>query len=301
MVSQINLSASIIKTLSDCSLKVFYNKVLKLPEVAHWKTRTGSAVHDVLELLAKERHYNLTNQAGTLGIRAIPALNRLVQKKIKEYELDEYDVIVYDDIDKMIKRAVNYNFQPNDCVVHPPELKFQFQVNGYSIKGFLDRVLEYDNYVVVRDYKSQAKPFTKEELQNNLQAKIYQYAIKQMFNKRADIEFIMLRQEKTSINFIQRVPWVGEDVLEGLELYLVEIGRYLSQFDLNKAISNPAATSDKAWQCKFCSYKNSFICYGLYNENGELIKTSLKEVIPNKNEIILPIFFEGCLMHKSSI
>ena len=209
---------------------------------------------------------------------------------------------MYEDLDVLIKRALNYGISMDGAEkVYHPEYKFEFNVNGVNCKGFFDRIADYGTHIQCLDYKTQKTPFSNKELDSNVQAMLYQYAIRKLFNKKSYVSFLMLRQKETSKNFIQEVAPLPDDVLDGFEVYLNDFSEKIKSFGYKEAVQNPATKNGESWKCNYCSYKNPFKYYGCYNESGELVRTSLYEITPKSNEIVIQLDFPGCVFHQNSL
>ena len=79
------LSASSSKSFEQCSLRYFYNKILKIPEPNNDGALQGSVCHTVLELLLKPRHrakfdYIYKNET----IIGCESIEKYVRKYIKD-------------------------------------------------------------------------------------------------------------------------------------------------------------------------------------------------------------------------
>lgn len=317
MSTKVKLSASRIKTLELCSYKYYLEKIVKLPDVTHPKTIVGTVCHEFLEWLnskenrienwkiLKEKSYNIEKFK-----EAKDYLDNLISKYSVQSDL-------IPGIIPMLNVAIYYfdNAFKNADEVFNPEFDFELNGNSYELIGFIDLIIRYGNRYLICDMKSQGQKFEKSEINFNIQALMYQLAIKKIFNAESDVEFILMRfpprPPRYPNNHIQRVEYIGDDAIIGLESYLEHLGIYLENFDekkakLNFAIRNPT----KQWFCNknkgdisakgepafYCPLKYPFD-YFEKSKDGKIIKSafSYDELLPlNEGEIIEEKQYSGC-------
>ena len=292
-----NLSASSAKTLQSCSWLFQCQYIHKLPERVWAKTKIGTLTHIILECLANERRKPYYEQIlKTATIEHIPSLVRLRDNFY--HKNPDITPEIAESLDSLVWTALQNDFYHEGATkVLPPEMKFQLTFPKFSMKGFMDSVAFFPDKVRIRDYKTQSKKFTEKELEDNIQAAIYQLAIKQMFNMPAEVEFVMLRFPPTSKQpdkHIQRVEPYGDAKLDGLKHYLEYLFDEFRSFDDVKAKSNLKAFHDKGF-CDFvCSYKKPFDFYSLVFPDGKFVNSKEKPLIVPENAILLQDKYNGC-------
>jgi hypothetical protein len=259
---QVKLSASSIKTLSTCSWLFYYKYHLHGPDTPNFKTLAGSACHKILEVLSNKKHKKYIDELKNSDNPSIynnKTLERLAFRILNRYnlEIDKWAK----DLDNLVIGELTSDFyhEEDSEEVFEPEYEFIIDSEKYKIRGFIDshykkdeHSVENDVKCIISDYKSQAKMFTEEELENNIQAAIYQLAIFKNKGLKSDVHFKLLRHNKTQI-----VEWPGEDALNGLINYFEYLADYLKDYNIKKATSNLAANDkDKRWLCGYCKSKD---------------------------------------------
>ena len=103
------VSASALKTVSECTMKYYLSRVLNIPEKTWSRTHAGSAAHSILESLyrdyyrAKPRGYYAAIKAAKT-IYACPVIVRLLNAWIHKTKMQPGIVA---DIDAMILLVIN--------------------------------------------------------------------------------------------------------------------------------------------------------------------------------------------------
>jgi PD-(D/E)XK nuclease superfamily len=238
----IRISASRLKTLDQCTMAFYMEEILRLPTPTHPKTIIGSLCHSIFASLSNSRHrkhYNaiLGPPFGHANSKAVVRLVKMWQVKyaIPDELLESLDGMLY------VGLVLTDFYFKNALKVFEPEYEFEFKIGEAVLKGYIDRMAEYDWGFLIRDYKSQAKRFTENELTNNIQAGIYQRAVWEKFRKPARVDFVMLRHPPTSRTpnkHIQSVEPKTEAQLSGLDFYLKSTYSSLNNFTLHDAHSH---------------------------------------------------------------
>jgi hypothetical protein len=280
-VPAIRLSASRLASLELCSFKFYCNEVLKLPEAPNAKTVTGSCLHSILEALIKpkhRKHYELIKAAQS--IHASPAISRLVRWWKVKHSIPE-DIIA--DVNPMTLLVINDTdfFCEGAEELYPPEHEFLFETKTAPLKGFIDKLARYKDYMKIIDYKSKGKRFTDDELRNNYQASVYQLYVWKKFKLKSIVEFVMARHaptKRTPDKHLQIVPAKSEAQLRGFEIYLESVGERFQSFGLEDAYSDFAAHDPKRKSfCQYvCQFKNAFDYIAVLkktDKGNELVKT----------------------------
>tara|TARA_R110000824_G_scaffold86593_4_gene214162 strand:+ start:4390 stop:5175 length:786 start_codon:yes stop_codon:yes gene_type:complete len=114
----------------------------------------------------------------------------------------------------------------------------------YRVRGYIDKLFLYekDSIAVIRDFKSSKAVFKGKDITDNLQDLIYTLAVKKLFPhfKSRQVEFLFLKFDLNSTGCI-KMKELSPEELEGLELQLTQIQKYIDGFDEYDAVSNFAA------------------------------------------------------------
>lgn len=313
----VRLSASKIKTLLDCSWRYWTSYGPdKIPDLGNDGSARGSAVHDVLEcLLRNDRKEYVEYINKTKRISSVPFIARFVKKKADFYGVGDKENLKM--IEEYIVVAISADFYCSGALNVTPELMFEEKNESFWVVGYLDKIAEYAEKVVLIDYKSQKKKFSGKDLEFSIQALMYLMIARIKFpDKELVFEFHQLRdrasRDKKSPFPIQTVS-ATDDVLDGFKEWLGHISEYVKDFDYEKAISNFAKKdlSKQRYCCggeigqikkdgspmHVCSSKYPNIYFAL-TEDGKTLNTSYKksdlEKVKKIGQIIEEKVYEGC-------
>lgn len=276
------LSASKINSLDQCSYKFYLNYVLgNLPEKPHPKTNAGTVAHAIFEVITAKKRKNLLEELKNhkFDIFKFPSLSRYYWKLIKQYNINEE---VTEGIPPMLELGLEHVYhvlKNTEIESYHAEYEFLLKEADYEIKGFIDLLIFFKNgKTLIIDYKSQSQKFTKEKMDFNIQALVYQLAVNKIFKRNSDVDFVLLRYPPTKRkpdNHIQPVNFVGQDELSGVESYLGYIQKYIDSFDEKAATSN---FCDKFWFCKHvCQFQYAFNYFQVNDENGKFVKSFFED------------------------
>ncbi len=333
------LSASKIKTAQSCSWKYWATYMLKVPDAGNDGSSRGSICHLIFELLGDPRHKKIYDEIILKdSIFLCEPIRRLVQYHAKKLNVNDKDNLEL--IDNMTLAGLHFDFfggsgsqSPDEAI---SEQAFDITVDEgeklYRLRGFIDKLFLYKDkeLAVIRDFKSSKQIFKGKELTDNLQDFLYTLAVRKLFPhfKKRQVEFLFLKFDLHS-NGRVKMKDISEEELEGLELHLTEIQRFLDNFNEDDAVSNFAGEqnypSDGTFggplMCGKDGYKMSrgepvldksgkpivaFICphrkpldyYVLKDESGNIIKSTFKEnkesLTAEKGQTIELIKYGGC-------
>jgi putative RecB family exonuclease len=213
----IKLSASSIGTFEKCPKKYHYRYIEK-PDIppTDWSfLEFGKCAHRILELF----HIDLLENVRTPDEYPI-IMRDSFKAGLKEYDLDILldelpflKSVIQSYLDKILKEGI-----PNVVSV---EMDFNFKINGYLVRGFIDRIDKVGpgEYRVV-DYKTNKNP----KYLTNFQLLLYALAIKERFPDAETIHgsYVLLKHncktmdwtftEKDYQNTIDKISGVGKSI-----------------------------------------------------------------------------------------
>ena len=300
------VSASALNTLRECSLRYWYNYVLKVPQTNHPKATLGSLIHSIFECLRNPRHkdqYDLITRAPFDYTRS-PAFVRLVRAWRVKHQLADN---LFDPFNSLLEVGLmQTNFFHEGAIrVFEPEHEFTLLLGGGAdqsvVKGFIDSMGEYPDEFLIYDYKSAGQKYTKAEVPTLIQALVYQLYVWKTFRKRARVQFIMLRHAPTARapdKHIQECPPLSEAQLGGLEMYLADMFKVMNDFGLEEALSNPS--QDQFFCSNICPFLRPQSYYAIVKK-GDATQTPLKTFPLDKppqswypDEVLIRLQHQGC-------
>lgn len=322
------LSASRIKTLKSCSWLYHTNYVLKLPDKSNSGAQRGAICHLVLECLLNKRHkrhISKMRRAGT--IEKCPSIVRLVKKHLKKDGLlNDEEEDHYALCDQMILVGLNHDFLGARGSVPIPEQDFKIDGERYKIRGFIDKSVFYNGgkELEITDYKTSKRKFEGDDLHDNVQAKSYVLAAKEIWPKveKVKVKFLFLRFPEDPVIEIEPSLETLADFENELEGYYKQINNFTEE----SAYANLAARQEYPKKdggfcgplmCgygKFPGHKNKagkeyWVCqakwpfdyFGIKNSCGEIVRTAfepegLGEI--GRDEEVVMLHYAGCPAHR---
>ena len=309
-------SASRNETHCNCTALYCAKYVHKIPDIRNDGASRGSVCHDVLEPLLKPRHKAIYSAAvHHQNCHEVPALWRYIRLLGRKYHVaDEENLGMIDDF---IMVALNNSFfGPQGTIETFGEREFSIEVDEdgkrYAIRGFIDASFIVKDkrglLISVRDYKGSAKIFTEEKLSDNMQAKIYQLALKRLHPdiSRREFKFGFLRFPK---KYWQESPVFTDEQLEGFEYVLTEFQERLENFTAANALDDVAAKDpERQWLCGRAGTKKDgkpmWMCgarlpmrYDVAVKNGEIVRSAFfrEGLLPLKEgETVEERSYSGC-------
>lgn len=315
------LSASRLKTFESCSWIYWCKYILKLPDKPNAGSLSGSCCHMILENLARpknKKRFDAIIKNGGFPF-CDKAIERYVRSYIKKHGLPDTQV---NEIEKMLSVAFNKDFLCQNANKETFTVELPFDITdptkSYRILGFIDKYAEYPEKGLCRivDYKSSKRKFSGEDLDENVQAKMYSLVGKYRNPALAPVvEFLFLKFPEDPV---QRLRFSVAE-LDAFEVYLSECSAKLNNFGYKDAVKNFAAKQQypkegfggplMCGKCKqpnmlktdgspqwYCQYKFAFDYYVLCGENDEVVKTSFTplEENPAKNQYVVKKSYKGC-------
>jgi len=286
------LSASRIKTLQSCSWIYHCNYKLKLPDKSNTGAMRGTIAHLILEVLSNSRRAKHVKKIiKDKTCLKSPSVLRLIKKSSQKEGInldsnaelikkEDIPISNLDCINQMIMVGLKSDFMKSYKIIGA-EIEFDISNESpkYRIGGFIDRVFEDDGKIIIRDYKSSKKPFSNQELKDNVQAMMYALAVKKKYQKYKDVlvKFLFLRHPD---NPERACPAFTDEELNGFEHYLEYLNNYIEKFDDTSAKSNMAAYDfKKKWMCQTksgwkCPYLNPMEYKVLLDKENNIIKST---------------------------
>jgi putative RecB family exonuclease len=249
-----HLSASSILSYCDCGLAYKFGRIDRLPmEFKPVAMEFGACIHRVLE-----QYYSAKMIGERLLLKDIHEIYDSTWKGIAE---DNDDIKYTDDSDFKIMLMYGkdlltawYNKLPDDnFTILAIEEAFSFTLLGIPIPiiGAMDLIEEDDaGTIIITDFKTSARAYSKDEVNQNQQLTMYQIAAKS--NGYADRE-ILLRFDtlvKTKTPKFEQY-WTTRSEIDEKRL----IKKAAQVWDgITKGVF---VANDTSWKCKGCSYKSA--------------------------------------------
>ncbi len=323
------LSASKFKTFKSCSCLYYYRYVEKLPSSTNDGNRVGDCTHIVCECLVKPRHRKHYDAVvAAKDIRGSKVVTRFVETYLRKAGMKQE---FFDKISNFIYVALFSDFFCENSLWLKAEQDFDIQSENprYRIVGFIDQLAEYlNNWIRVKDFKSQKKLFEGDDREANIQGMIYALAVKKLFgqDKKPVVDFLMLNFPVDSDDFRMRMTPTDEE-LAGLEVLLENVYKQIENFTAADILRWPAKkmplpktgegfkgpllcgwagrgfvqsptqlkkNGDKMFHCE---YRFPFEYYALCDEEGKVLRTSHKKDLTadkSKGEFVIKKKHLGC-------
>jgi len=262
----INVSPSRLNTFQKCRWMYYCKYILKLPDEGGDKTRLGSVIHEIFELISRpskqeQRKKYILHSIETKKL--YPSLHRLFQKILNRFKIPVGELRELGE--QLLINAFCSGYDIKSKVLDV-EKDFHIQVSeNVYIKGFIDKILELDdNTLELIDYKSGA-PFNDEKCNSEFQPFFYKLAAQKLFPKYKNFlfSFHFLKNKK-----IITVSKDNEELARFLN-FIIAQGILMLNFDLKDANCNTG------WHCKWCKFKepnpelNYTGCPAYFDKNGE--------------------------------
>ena len=231
----LTLSATGIETYQECPLKFKYRKILHIPEKPSIHMDKGSAIHNVLEWMARE---NLAGHTPDIGEAIRKADEEITSARSKHNDRDYHSV--KSSLEGIINNYAKWEKESSNTLVEP-EAEFTVHIDGMTYSGKIDRVEKNpDGKYEIVDFKTGSTVVTKEAIKVLPQANIYAIAAKEKYGSLpAKISLVYLAK-KTS-----RIYEVTDESLE--------TGIGVTK-DCAKNIVNEQFNATPGEHCTRCSY-----------------------------------------------
>jgi ATP-dependent helicase/DNAse subunit B len=295
-IKKINyLSASKIKTLDSCTWQYYCSYHLNIPQEKNNGAIRGTIVHNLFELISKEKHQHYIKKIHFAGCPSkVKEINKFLLNQFNKEGIQIGGEVKptkakygkknnWETVCDMVMTAIKAEFISKDfskIIGSEHEFNIINENPRYAVRGFIDRIEEENEQTLkILDYKSSAKKFTGEDEDSNVQAMIYSLVARKIWKnyKNYKASFFFMRFPDDPYQNLE----FSKDELDGLEHYLEYVSGILENFDQKKATSSMAAYSkEKNWLCQrgswTCPFKNPLTFYKLKNTDGEFVSSHLK-------------------------
>lgn len=280
---QFHISFSEYRTYSECPFKHFLNKVLQVPEPKNDSLIYGSAIHDSLEEIAKEKVYD---KAFWKDI----AIKQLIAQTSTSYIKGYFGKKLVDECHNSLQAFDFWERFKNYEVISIEEEMYELLVDDDVIpiyfKGLNDLGLKHKKTgrTLIVDYKSANKPWNIKKKQEDEtffgQLVLYQHFFSQKHGiprDQIDCAFITLPREKP-----KEIQRFGVDITEEYRNFILNDIRKVAKQILNldplyrekrKILSSPAH-----FACYFCTHNNNNRKEGLC-DSTKIQTVSIKEIV----------------------
>ena len=238
-----HLSPSSMSTFHQCPLKFRYSKIDKIPDSPSEATLLGNFVHDVCEQFYMREPEERTRELLKQLLRSVWNVGDW-ENRIHPYVVGKHKVIEF--MHRALWAAENLWAVENPVDINPEGLEYELngEVNGVTLKGFIDRLSFEEDGAVISDYKTGKVP--KPQYGDKfLQLKIYGTLIDELkIAKTARLELLYLKDgvrfdyEFTQKDFDETVEYVTETKKA------IDIACVSHEFKTNKT-----------FLCNWCAYK----------------------------------------------
>jgi len=242
-----------LSTYAQCPLKYQYRYVLGMPPNPGLKPREtpedglepglfGTLVHRLLEEYFREKKFGTvwTKKKIKEKFASLAVSSGVNQEKLKSIFLPE--------VEQIAEWFVGSEYDiPADAVMYL-EQPFAIRVDGYPVKGTIDRVDRAGGRIQIVDYKTSRISKSSEF---NLQMNVYRYAVESVFGVKVSGQLLLFLRDKKGIS-VKADPHIYEQIqsiIHGIVGTGLPVQTGNSEFK--------AAPGSHCWQCDFrlfCPY-----------------------------------------------
>lgn len=316
---EFSISATSSKEFENCSLKYYYNRILKIPQGTNQGAICGSVFHDTMEcLFSSRRREKLKKITAEMKFDNFPEVDQLIKRLMKKHEAlpENYDLICNFFWTGIKLDVVSRGGQ---ILGIEEEVLMDNENPKYRVKGYIDLLILYNDAIECLDWKSQKNMFSDAEMEHNMQGMIYCLSQAKKFpDLKVRTNFILLRHNDSQVCEPSR-----QDLVK-FELELAELYRKMSGFTDGNRFDKVAAKQPWPSDGSFggpllcglkvnykgelkkdgitpkyhCPYRFDVSYFKLCNADGEILKTAftegeLKKFVKEDN-FIIPAKFGGC-------
>lgn len=239
---QIKLSASSMGTYEKCPKKYHYHYIVKpdIPKPDWSHLEVGKCVHRILELFHIDLISNIRTPEEYPGL-----MSNFFKKAILEFNMEIIQPELLN-IKEILKSYLNRMYLDGLPHVIESEMQFNYQVQDYTVRGFIDRIDKIsDEEFRVVDYKTNKNP----KYLTNFQLLLYAIAIQKKYPnvKKISGAYILLKHNCDKIEY-----QFTETDYENTIKKIIETGQAID--------TNTNWEKKPSILCNWCDYQN--ICQG---------------------------------------
>ncbi len=234
------VSASSLNEYLSCPLKYYYSNILDVPVLVEDTDNLsfGSAVHFALEKMAR-----VGKERGQY-----PSLSEVLGYfEDKMNSLEFKDMETREEYQRRGEEVFNTNYlklveTPVENIL-ASELRLEFKEEGYTLKGFADRVIEAGGKIYIYDFKTGTPKKVKPDEKYHNQLRFYKYLYEKMNPDKEVCDCSLLYVEK-GFNYSNANLTKDDNA---------EIEKKIKAFteDVKKLHFEPTPSADA---CKYCNY-----------------------------------------------
>lgn len=217
----------------------------------------GATVHSALEAM----HNSL--MAGT-NVRMQDAIDIFISLWKQKYNpkfvlcVRDQDPMDYYKLGQECLKNYYLRYYPFPETTIENEMQVTFQIEGWKIRGYIDRLTQVDDVLQIHDFKTGSTLPTKLEVKHDMQLTLYEIGIRQMMKWEGPIRLIwhFVRHDKEFVT--QRTPDQIEFAKERLLKMIDEV---------EEAIEMDHFPFRPNFMCDWCEYAQTCETYKEYWEN----------------------------------
>lgn len=277
-----NVSASKVSDLDKCTMLFYLKHVLGLPDSTHWKTKVGSALHNVVEYVLKPKRRAILDLILANGFQfaAFPSIDRYCRQFATHHKIDLWD---HQNVEEMLQLTFTTLAPYLKRGEFLSEQRFEIDLGeGATASGYVD-IASIGPDKRILDMKTKGQKFTKKELAASMQAIIYQMWYHETHGELVPVDFIMTRFPPTKrlpTNHIQNVPPPTVEQIRGLKYYLRELHKTMNTFGLKEA--HGSFCGDTFFCDKLCSFRRPMTYLALVdNATNQTLSTHMLDNPPH--------------------
>ena len=247
-----HLSASSINDYMECGLLYKFSRVDKIPiERTSYNMVFGSAIHKTLEKYYQAK-MNLHHKSLSFLLEEFELDWKKACKenlKIQFYDGENFESCL--DRGKSLLTAFYQNLPKDDFKVLATEHSFSVKIEGIDIPiiGAMD-LIEADECgnIVITDFKTASKAYSRDDVDKSLQLTIYYLAAKMngFANREILLRFDCLIKTKKP-KFEQYYTSRNEEDIQRTSKKIQQVWKGIKK--------NVFIPNDTSWKCGYCSYK----------------------------------------------
>jgi len=253
-----SFSFSQLKAFENCPYQYYLNFILKVPVRGKAVFSYGKTMHATLQkfmVLIKERGMvdqgelfdkRITNNESRIKNKELPPLEKLMELYQESWIDDWYDQ--KSDQEKYKKQGEKSlkEFHKQIAAKTPEVLElekgFNFKINGYSLRGVIDRIDQgVAGKIEIIDYKTGGAKTTKTVEKDQLL--IYQLAAREVFDKEVEKLTFYYLDNNSAVSFLGT-----EKELEKIKQKVIDLIEAMKSFDFTATPSQH--------KCKYCDFRD---------------------------------------------